>query len=632
VLVLLFFLGLRNASFVGMAIPLSMLMGVMILNLLGITLNMVVLFSLILALGMLVDNGIVVVENIYRYRQSGYSGEDASKFGTGEVAIPIIVSTATTLVAFLPLAFWPGVMGSFMQYLPITLIIVLLSSLFVALVVNPVFTAYMMKVDGDDSAKKEKRRKTRNVLIGAMILLLLAVVVHFSKVEWMRNLLVLVALISLVNFFLLNPASVFFQKRIVTWLERAYDRFIRFALKKAMPYVFFFGTVGLLFVAFALLGIFKPKVVFFADADPTYVNVFVDLPLGKDIEATNKVVKALEQKLEKALEPYDDIVDATLTQIGENTADPNGPPEPGDSPQKARITVAFVPDNERGSLSSGDAMDAIREGVKGLPGVKIVVDKNKNGPPAGKPINLELKGNDILELMTVADELITHIEEKGIGGIEKLKADVQLGKPEMIVNIDREAARRYGISTWFIADAIRTSIFGKEASKYKKGDEEYPIMIRLDEKYRNSIDDLLNQKITFRNPANGRLVQVPISSVANVKFSSTFSAIKRKNLERMVTISSNVLEDYNANEIVEELKGLLADYPFPKDISFEFTGEQKEQAENTAFLTSAFMVALFSIFLLLVAQFNSLISPFIIIFSVIFSTIGVFLGYIVKIY
>jgi len=442
--------------------------------------------------------------------------------------------------------------------------------------------------------------------------------------------LVLVALITLVNYFFLNPAAIFFQRRVVTWMERAYDRFIRFALKKAMPYVFFFGTIGLLFFAFALLGWFPPKVVFFADADPQYVNVFVDLPLGKDIEATNKVVKQLEKKIENALKPYHDIVDAMLTQIGENTADPNGPPEPGDSPQKARITVAFVPDNERGNLSSADAMDAIREGIKGLPGVKLVVDKNKSGPPAGKPVNLEIKGDDVSQLMIVADKLIAHIEEVGVPGIEKLKADVQLGKPEMIVNIDREAARRYGISTWFIADAIRTSIFGKEASKYKKGDEEYPIMIRLDEKYRNNIDDLLNLKITFRNPANGRLVQVPISSVANVKFTSTYSAIKRKNLDRMVTISSNVLDGYNANEIVKELKDLLVDYPFPKGMTYEFTGEQKEQAENTAFLVSAFVVALFSIFLLLVAQFDSLISPFIIIFSVIFSTIGVFLGYIVN--
>ncbi len=211
-----------------------------------------------------------------------------------------------------------------------------------------------------------------------------------------------------------------------------------------------------------------------------------------------------------------------------------------------------------------------------------------------------------------------------------MKADIKLGKPEILVNIDRGAARRYGLSTYSISDAIRTSVYGKEASKFKQGEDEYPIMIRLDDKYRYNLNSLLNQKITFRNPNTGRIVQVPVSAVSSIKYASTFSSVKRKNLDRVITVYSNVLEGYNANEIVNQIKTLMASYKMPQGYDYAFTGEQKEQAENTAFLMNAFMVALFMIFLIIVAQFNSILSPFIIMFSVLFSTIGVFLGIVVN--
>lgn len=219
------------------------------------------------------------------------------------------------------------------------------------------------------------------------------------------------------------------------------------------------------------------------------------------------------------------------------------------------------------------------------------------------------------------------IDESGVQGIEELKADVQMGKPELLIHIDREAARRYELSTYSIANAIRTSVFGKEVSTFKVGEDEYPIQLRLDEKYRYNITDLLNQRVTFRNPSNGQIVQVPISAVASIEYSSTYSSIKRKNLDRMITVYSNVLDGYNANEIVARLKELMRDYPLPKGVVYEFTGEQQQQAEDMSFLGNAFMVAIFCIFIIIVAQFNSISSPFIIIITVLFSTIGVFLGY-----
>ncbi|MDX1666030.1 MAG: efflux RND transporter permease subunit [Saprospiraceae bacterium] len=626
VLVLLFFLGIRNALFVGIAIPLSMLMGIMLLYLTGVTLNIVVLFSLILALGLLVDNAIVVVENIYRYMQEGYSGVEAAKYGAGEVALPIIASTATTLAAFVPLAFWPGIMGSFMQYMPITLIIVLASSLFVALVINPVLTSLLMKVDERADERSDRRRKRRNVLIGSGIMLILGLAFHFLNVQWARNLLGVTIVISLLNIFALRPAAFYFQNNMLPVLERWYDRFVRSALR--MPVLVFSGTVLLLISAMGLLAWKTPKVIFFPSAEPQYVNVFVEMPLGQDIEATSRTVRTLETRIMDAVEPYDHIVEAVLTQIGENTADPNSPErDPGSSPHKARITVSFVPTEERGGISTFNVMEQIRLAVQGIPGVRITVAKNQDGPATGKPINLEVQGENIDTLLVLSERLINFINRQDIPGIEELQADTKLGKPELIVDIDREAARRYEISTYDIASAIRTAVFGQEASTFKQGEEEFPIFIRLDESYRYDVEDLLNQKITFRSASTGKIIQVPISSVASVRYSSTYSSIKRKNLDRVVTIYSNVLEGYNANEIIAEIDEYMKGYPLPEGFSYEFTGEQQQQEEDMSFLNTAFSIAIFAIFIILVAQFNSIISPFIIILSVVFSTIGVFLGY-----
>lgn len=627
VLVLLFFLGLRNAMFVGLAIPLSMLTGIMWLHLSDTTMNIVVLFSLILALGLLVDNAIVVVENIYRFMQEGYSGMMAAKLGTSEVAMPIIASTATTLAAFMPLAFWPGIMGEFMYYMPLTLIIVLTSSLFVALVINPVFTSKLMKVDEKADDIKVRRRRRNNTLIWSAVLIGIALLGQISGSDWVRNLFGIAAIITLFNFFLLRPMAFGFQNSVIPRMENIYDAFIRGALKGRTPWAIFIGSFVLLVVSIMALAIKSPQVIYFPAASPLYVNAFVELPMGSDIEATNTIMEELEDKIEKNFEKYGTVVEAVLSQVGENTADPNGPPEPGLTPHKARLTVSFVPANQRGEIDTWDILDEMRELVKGYPGVKIVVDKNADGPPTGKPINLELRGEDIDQLAILSEKVISYINGLSIPGIEELIPDVKLGKPELLIKIDREAARRFETSTVAIASDLRTAIYGKEVSQFKDGEEEHPINLRLSEDYRNDISDLLNQKVTFRNPANGQIVQVPISAVADIEYSSSYSSIKRKNLDRMITIYSNVLEGYNANQIVEELKVAMEDYPLPAGFTYEFTGEQQQQQEDMGFLNTAFLVALFCIFIIIVTQFNSIISPFIIIISVLFSTIGVFLGY-----
>jgi len=628
ILVLLFFLGLRNASFVGIAIPLSMLMGILFLYVSGTTMNIVVLFSLILALGLLVDNGIVVVENIYRYMQDGYSSIEAAKFGTGEVAWPIIASTATTLAAFLPLAFWPGIMGEFMKFMPITLMLVLGSSLFVALVINPVLTSRFMKVDTQADERSGYITKRRNVFIGIAIMLLMAVAGHIIKIDWIRNLMLLAAAISALNFFVLRPGAFLFQNSMMPRLEKFYNRFVTFALDGIKPILFFVGTFILLFASGLLFAVKTPKVTFFPSADPIYINTFIELPLGVDIEKTNKITKEVETKVLQILEKNEQIVEAVLTQIGENTSDPNQPPEPGLTPHKARITVNFVPTQDRGGVSTREILNEIRGSIKNYAGVKIFVDKNADGPPTGKPINLEIRGDNIDTLVTLTARVKALINNLPIEGIEGLNADVNIGKPELLIDIDRAAARRYELSTFSISDALRTSVFGKEVSKYKDGEDEHPIMLRLSEKYRNDENKLINQKVTFRNPANGQIVQVPISAVATFNYSSTYSSIRRLDGQRVITLSSNLLDGYNANEIVTELQNEMSSFDLPEGYTYEFTGEQQQQAEDMAFLGGALLLAVFLIFIILVTQFNSIISPFIVILSIVFSLIGVLLGYV----
>ncbi len=635
VLVLLFFLGLRNAMFVGVAIPLSMLMGILILNIMGITLNVVVLFSLILALGMLVDNSIVVVENIYRYMQEGYSGIDASKKAAGEVAMPIIASTATTLAAFVPLMFWPGMMGEFMGYLPLTLIIVLSSSLFVALILTPVFASIMMKTQSGILIREGEKKKLINVLLLVSGIFITASIAHFSEVVWFRNTMLVIGSVTLATYFIFRPGSVIFQTKVLPWLEHGYDKFIRFALKSIMPLLTFIGVIFLLFGSISLMENNPPKTVFFPETDPLYINAFVDLPIGSDIGSTNTLMKELELKVEKSIKKFSDagIVDAVLSQIGENTADPMAPPEPGATPNKARITVAFVSSDKRKGLSTFEAMDSIRTALDGYAGVSIVVDRNAEGPPTGKPINLEIYGADkpMRELSVVASDVLKHLEELNIAGVEELNMNVTANVQQDIIEVDREASRRYGLSTLDIAKSLNTALYGKEVSKFKEGEDEYPIVLRFANKYRHDNEALMNQMVTFRNmDAGGRIVQVPISAVARKRPSSTYSAVKRKNEKRTITVYSNILAGYNANEVVDELKAAMAEYAdnnFPEGYDYHFSGEQEEMAENSAFLVSALLIAVFAIFLILVSQFNSFVSPFIIVLSIVFSTIGVLLGY-----
>jgi multidrug efflux pump subunit AcrB len=633
VLVLLFFLGLRNALFVGIAIPLSMFMSFMILDLMGITLNIMVLFSLVLALGMLVDNGIIIIENIYRWMDLGYKPFDAVRYAVGEVAWPIISSTATTVAAFVPLALWPGLMGEFMKYLPITLMITLSSSLFVALVINPVLAMLYMR-------KEKQQTNHKRILRISAITIITGLVLVLSGNIALGNIALAFAIITLINVFLFTPWSHKFQNIMLPRLEEFYSRFLQYALYKK-PKTVFFGTFALLFLSIIMVGLFTPKVLFFPENEPNYINIFVELPIGTDIKKTNNIAQKIEYIVDTTLSKYDRVFDfkdngdtvrlikSVISQVGEGTSDPMQGPAMGNTPHKARITVTFAESLYRKGHSTSEIMKEITNNLKGkfTADVKIIVDKEQNGPPQQPPINIELVGENYDDMIEEAERMKVFIDSKNIEGIDELRLDVETGKPELPVYPDRGLARRMDVSTYMIAEALRTAIFGKDISTFKIGEEEYDINLRYKEDYRNDLDALLNQKITFRDMLSGQLVQVPVRTVIiNPQKTSTYSAVKRKNLNRVVTIFSGVSEGFNPNETVDKIKHELINYKTDKGISFKFTGQMEDQAKEMAFLSKALLIAVFLIFLIIVSQFNSYSSPLIIMFSVLFSLIGVFLG------
>ncbi len=623
VLVLFFFLGTRNALLVGLAIPLSMFLSFVVLSLLGYRINMIILFALILALGMLVDNAIVVVENIYRYVDRGYPLMKAAKQATGEIAMPIISSTATTLAAFLPIAFWHSMMGEFMKYLPITLIIVLTSSLFVALVLIPVFASDFVKKD----AHFEKRSKKRSMIIAGLFLIF-SIIFYLFKVNVLGSFLLIFAIIGLANMFIFNKLGKWFQSDFLRLLEKWYEDFLRFVLKKRNPFWFILGTFALLILTLFFLKLRQPKIDMFPPNDPKYINIMAELPIGANIFATDSVMKLVEKDVFRVIEPNSNIVKSVLTNVGSGSKGENEPFDVSETPNRGRITVNFIDFEDRDGFVTSDIMIALSNELIGkYPGVRISIEKNRMGPPTGKPVNIEISGKDFDKLLYLTDTIQSVIDNANIDGIEGLKIDLDVGMPQLLVHINREQARRYGLSTAQIATTIRTALFGKEISDYKEGEDKYPIQLRFDEKYRYSIPALMNKRITFRSPSTGKISQVPISAVATFSYSTTFGAVKRRELTRVITIYSNVIEGYNANDINLQLKPVLASFPFPEGYSYQFTGEQEEQKESMEFLSRAMLIAMSLIMIILVTQFNSVIKPLIIMVSVLLSTIGVFGGF-----
>ncbi|RJR21872.1 MAG: efflux RND transporter permease subunit [Desulfobacteraceae bacterium] len=548
------FIGGRSALFVALAIPYSMFITFILLNGSGTTLNMVVLFSLILALGMLVDNGIVIVENIYRHMQEGKGRLDAAVKATDEVAWPVITSTLTTLGAFFPMIFWPGIMGEFMKYLPVTLIMALSASLFVALTINPVLSARYQ------TAKTKSAQEKREPIAKRIYLLVL-------KWSLRHRLIVLV-----------------------------------------MGFVMLVGSL-------ASYGMYGKGTEFFPDTEPRRAYITIKAAEGTNLDASDAIVA----RVEEIARGYGDIR-YVIANVGAVGGDPFS--QGGTGTHINRVVIDFKEFHKRERPSS-EIVDELRTRLlKTIRGAEVQVEKEKEGPPTGPPVNLEITGKDILTLGDLALRVRKIMEQ--VPGVVDLKDNFVKGKPEIIVRVDKEKAALLNLDTFTIATTVKSAINGAKVGVFREGKEEYDIIARLPEKDRRSVESI--KRLTVSGPAGE---PVPLTSLAEVSLSSGLGAIMRLDQKRVVTVSANV-SGRLANDVIRDIERLISKgIEWPRGYSFKFTGEQREQEKAQAFLSKAFAAAIFLIALILITQFNSFVTPLIILISVVLSLIGVFTGLLV---
>ena len=623
-LILMFFMGTTNAFFVAASVPLSMFLAFLFMPVIGFTMNMIVLFAFLLALGIVVDDAIVVIENTHRIYDNGKRNiKEAAKLAAGEVFLPVLSGTLTTLAPFIPLAFWTGTIGEFMYYLPITLIVTLLASLLVAYIINPVFAVQYMKPHDDEQIKNPTL--TRGLKVSSIILASISLLLHLSGSHAMGNFMLVVIGFNFLNHFYLQKVIWNFQDKAWPRFKEWYGRKLEWSLRR--PKTLVLATVVLFFVSVVAMMFGRNEFVFFPSSDPNFIYAYVKAPIGTDQAKTDSIAKIVESRVYKALGPKNPIVTSVITNVAVGTNDANEF-DPSLQPHKAKITVAFKKFSDRDGISSKKYLTDIRESVKGIPGVEITVDQEQGGPPVGKPINIEVRGDKFEDIVKTSEDLRRYLIAEDVAGVEQLKSDFEISKPEIVFNIDRERANREGISTAQIGMEIRNAVFGSEVSKYRDDNDEFPIQLRYEYDQRTNVDVLKNTKITYRDMNMGGIVrQIPLSAFCEIQYSSTYGGIKRINQKRVITISSNVLAGYDPNGVVTSVQKKAAQFQAPDGVEIVLTGQSEEQAETMSFLGSAMLVSLGLIFLILVMQFNSLSKPVIILTEIIFSMIGVFLGY-----
>ncbi|HMB93073.1 MAG TPA: efflux RND transporter permease subunit [Rhodothermales bacterium] len=752
--VLLFFLGVRNATLVGIAIPLSMFITFMIFQAMGQTLNFIILFSLIIALGMLVDNAVVIVENIYRFREQGHSRFEAARLGTAEVAGPVVASTATTIAAFGPMLFWPGLMGEFMSYLPLTLIVTLASSLFVAILINPGITGIFIRLEDEEHPERPRTVK----IIGAVTILVFGLVLAFANYKMLVVLLITVPLLILLHKHVMNPiGQKFVQKGLPRLLDK-YRAFLHWMLERdytarramlrntfalgsftggfvllilssivgglagqtasmillvpgglllvvgilglifhsleslylggrgsvkaglifggvsfviaglmylsprevelvsiinlmILPAIIVVvgligmafnrrerlvltdnrarlmtGVLGSLFAILAMFVVANPGTELFPDTDPNLINITLEAPLGTNVETSNRIAEQAEAAIVNLLN-QDEVDRANLKNISIGVgvsadADFGGG---ASSAERSRLTLNMVDYADR-PASSKFTMTHLREQLQGIPGVEIEFAKDNAGPPTGAPVNIEVSGEDFSEISRITQEIkqrLVQASETGtIPGLVDVADNLNTGRPEMRVNVDRERAGRFGLNTFDVANTVRAAINGIEASKYRTGEDEYDIIVRLSEDERASLESIKN--LTIMNEDQ----QIPLTAVANLEIGGGLGSVTRLDLKRVSTVTGDAAPGYNAQAVLAQVQAHLADYEqnLPAGYNLAYTGENEEQDNAFGFLTTALLIGVALIFMIMIAQFNSVSGPFIIMVAVGFSLIGVLLG------
>ena len=623
-LILMFFMGVTNALFVALSVPLSMFIAFIFMPTMGFSLNMIVLFAFLLALGIVVDDAIVVIENTHRIFDNGKMDiKIAAKKAAGEVFLPVLSGTITTLAPFIPLAFWPGIIGKFMFFLPVTLIVTLLASLFVAYIINPVFAVDFMKPHHEEF--KSYGKITRKAWLRLLLYAVVAIVFYIGGSNAYGNLMIFFAVFMIVHRLFLYKVIENFQTKAWPSFQRGYTNLLIWGLKR--PYALLGYTVLLFGFSIFLMAVRSPNVVFFPEGDPNNVFVYVKLPEGTDPSKTNEVMKLVEKKVNTIVGENNPVVSSIITNVTIGVTDPQDEDQSSYS-NRGKIAINFVEFSERNGQSTMKYLKELQTTKWNIAGAEITANKEQSGPPVAKPINIEIKGDKFEELVENAKNLKRFLQESDVPGVADLKTDFVDNKPEIVFDIDRERANREGISTVQLAMEIRKAVFGIDnPSKFRDANDEYPIQLRYNYDQRTNVEQIKNLNITFRDMnMGGMLRSVPLSAFCDIRYENTYGGIKRKQNKRVITLSSDVLEGFNANNVVAKLEQVAKEYKPTGAVEVKFTGQQEEQAETGAFLGGAMMSAIGIILLVLVIQFNSIGKPIIILSEIVLSVIGVLLG------
>ena len=638
-IILMFFMGVTNAFFVALSVPLSVFVAFLFLpiadGIIGtdVTLNFIVLFALLFGLGIIVDDAIVVIENTHRiYNNGRVPIVRAAKEAAGEVFVPVLAGTATTLAPFFPLLFWKGLIGKFMIYLPTILILTLAASLIVAFIFNPVFAVSFMRPEGKEY-EKPKKAVFRNKWF--LVFAIAGILLHLAGMPGLANFLLLMAILMVFNSYVLNDVIHAFQQRALPKLMNSYEKMLRWVLKGARPVWMFVSLFGVFILAVLLLAVRGNKQTFFPSGDPNFIFVYLKMPVGTDVKYTDSVTRLLEKRVYKVLEKEKpgtegSIVESIITNVAVSASKPTDNNRSVQS-NLGRIQVSFVEYKHRNGAKTKPYMDAIREEMKGIPGASIEVAQEEGGPPTEPPVNIEVAGDNFENIARTATQLYNYLDTNRIFGIENLQPDVDLNNPEITINVDRERAMLEGLSSGQIGMEVRTAVFGKEISKLKEGEDEYKIQLRYSDLLRNNVNDLMNMRITFMDMNTMRVKSVPVSAVATIDYTSTTGGVKRKNVKRTIQLQSNVLDPTMVAKVNTELQAEIDEFKtkekIPPDVTIKLSGQSEQEAETNNFLLLSFFIAIGLIFLILVLQFNSMSKPFIVVTEIFFSVIGVLLGY-----
>lgn len=645
--ILMFFMGITNAFFVALSVPLSMFVAFIFLPLgeliIGnnITLNFMVLFALLFGLGIIVDDAIVVIENTHRIfveANGAISSTNAAKMAAGEVFAPVLSGTLTTLAPFVPLMFWPGMIGKFMIYLPLMLIFTLSASLLVAFIMNPVFAVdFMNHKDDDPNFRGEKGKIFKRpffiaAVVGGILFDIVGLLTNSSTMVFLGNLTLFIALMGVLNAYFFEGWVHQFQNRVLPWIMNHYESLLKWALKGYRPVYLLLGTLGLLIFSFFVISVStatgRTKVVFFPDNEPNFIYVYLKLPTGTDVEYTDSLLRQLETRVDKVLGKNNPVVESVISNVAVGAAEEGmGGSGSATQPELGRLQISFVPFEQRHGKSTQPYLDSIRAAIKGVPGAEITVDKEQGGPPTDPPVNIEVSSENFTNLASTAIALKNYLDSVNIEGVEELKMNIDLKSPEITLKVNREKALSEGVSSAQIGQQIRSALFGLEASKIKEGDEEYKIQIRNSAVQRKNLTDLLNMTIAFRDMATGQFKSVPIISLVDVDYTNTLGSVKRIDQKRTITLVSGLLTGYTAPGVNAEIKKAVDQFRSPEDVTIAQTGEGKQQQETTDFLGGAFIGAILLILLVLVWQFNSMGKAVIILTEIIFSIVGVLLGF-----